>query len=330
MLEVGINFLLFILGCILLYYSSNFLIEKSVLISKKLNLSPIIIGATVIALGTSLPELLVSLYSILSPSIVEDSSSLVIGNILGSNIANISLVIGFCVLFYKLIFESNILKELLFISFLGLYAIICLYFQIPINYIHGIILLLLFSFYIYYLISNNQINDIEKETVSINLFYTIVIIALSIIGLALGTHLIVKNSIEISKFLGLNELIISISIVALGTSLPELFSSIIAIKNKHYNLLLGNIIGSNVINIVFVLGLSSLFKEIFIDTSIPIAENSSMTIGHILPYISIVFILSHTILIVYYLLKKTMSTVGGFLLLGLYVFFLYNLFQIQL
>ena len=137
--------LLFIYGCTLLYYSSDFLIEKSILISKKLNISPIIIGATVIAIGTSLPELLVSLYSIFSPA-VGNPSSIVIGNILGSNIANIALVIGICVLFYKLIFESDILKDLLFISLLGLYTLICLFYQIHITYLHGIILLLLFTF----------------------------------------------------------------------------------------------------------------------------------------------------------------------------------------
>ena len=316
MLELGLNFLLFFLGCVFLYYSSDFLIEKSALISKSLQISPIIIGATVIALGTSLPELLVSLYSIFSP-VVKDSSSIVIGNILGSNIANISLVIGFCVLFYKLIFEGDILKDLLFILLLGLYALACLFYQIHITYLHGIILLLLFIGYIYYLISNNKIDKIEKENVSINWLGSIVIIILSIIGLALGTELVVKNAIGIANILNIDELAISITILALGTSLPELFSCMIAIKNKHYNLLLGNVIGSNVINIVFVLGFSSLFKEngLFI---------SADTIKDSLPMIATVFILSHAILIVNYLIKKSISTLGGIILLILYIYFSYN------
>ena len=308
--------LLFIYGCTLLYYSSDFLIEKSILISKKLNISPIIIGATIVAIGTSLPELLVSLYSIFSPS-VGDPSSIVIGNILGSNIANIALVIGVCVLFYKLIFESDILKDLLFISLLGLYTLICLFYQIHITYLHGIILLLLFVGYIYYLITNNKIDKFEQENVSINWLRSLAIIILSIIGLALGTHLVVENAIGMANFLNIDELAISITIVALGTSLPELFSCIIAIKNKHYNLLLGNIIGSNVINIVFVLGFSSLFKDngLFISTD---------AIKDSLPIIATVFILSHAILIVNYLTKKSISTLGGVILLMLYIYFSYN------
>jgi len=308
--------LLFIYGCTLLYYSSDFLIEKSILISKKLNLSPIIIGATVVAIGTSLPELLVSLYSIFSPA-VGDPSSIVIGNILGSNIANIALVIGVCVLFYKLMFESDILKDLLFISLLGLYTLICLFYQIHITYLHGIILLLLFVGYIYYLITNNKIDKFEQENVSINWLRSLAIIILSIIGLALGTHLVVENAIGMANFLNIDELAISITIVALGTSLPELFSCIIAIKNKHYNLLLGNIIGSNVINIVFVLGFSSLFKDNGLFISIDAIKDS-------LPIIATVFILSHAILIVNYLTKKSISTLGGVILLMLYIYFSYN------
>ena len=126
------------------------------------------------------------------------------------------------------------------------------------------------------------------------------------------------------------QLTISITIIALGTSLPELFSSMIAIKNKHYNLLIGNIIGSNVINIVFVLGFSSLFTKsgIHIDTSAIMLKGSSITIGHILPYIIIAFILSHIMLIGYYLFKKSMSRIEGLLFVVLYVLFLYSLFQI--
>ena len=177
MLEILINFSLFILGCIFLYYASSFLINNSVLISKKLKLSPIIIGATVVAIGTSLPELLVSLYSMILLD-NQESSSIVIGNVLGSNIANISLVLGVCLLFYKMIFQTNIFKDLLFIFLLGLYTIGCLYYEIHINQFHGIILLLLFCVYLYYLVVNNKIEKFEEDTVSISWLYTIFIILL--------------------------------------------------------------------------------------------------------------------------------------------------------
>ena len=195
MLEILINFSLFILGCIFLYYASDSLINQSALISKKLKLSPIIIGATVIAIGTSLPELLVSLYSMFLLD-GQESSSIIVGNVLGSNIANISLVLGVCVLFHKMIFQTNIFKELLFIFFLGLYAIGCLYYEININQFHGITLLLLFCFYLYYLVVSNKIEKFEEDFISINWLYTIFILLLSIIGLALGTDLVLRNAIN--------------------------------------------------------------------------------------------------------------------------------------
>jgi len=200
---------------------------------------------------------------------------------------------------------------------LGLYTLICLFYQIHITYLHGIILLLLFVGYIYYLVTNNKIDKFKQENVSINWLRSIIIIILSIIGLALGTHLVVENALGMANFLNIDELGISITVLALGTSLPELFSCIIAIKNKHYNLLLGNIIGSNVINIVFVLGFSSLFKDngLFISTD---------AIKDSLPIIATVFILSHAILIVNYLTKKSISTLGGVILLILYIYFSYN------
>ena len=152
-------FLLFVVGCIILYYSSEFFIDNSISVSQKLNISPIVIGASVVALGTSLPELLVSLYSIFTydnPSDVENfiSSSIVIGNILGSNIANIALVMGFCAYFYKIKFQINVLKDLLFITFLGFYLLFCVYQEVTIDYVHGLVLLTSFIFYFYYLINN--------------------------------------------------------------------------------------------------------------------------------------------------------------------------------
>ena len=256
-------FILFILGCIFLYYSSESFIDKSILISHKMRISPIIIGASVVALGTSLPELLVSLYSIFSyddPNNMQNlvSSSIIIGNILGSNIANIALVVGFCAFLYRVIFESDVLKDIIFISFLGIYVLVCMYFNITINYIHGLLLLSSFIFYFYYLIKNNKSEDEIDDNINFNLIYCVFIILVSIVGLSLGTNLVVENALNISKLWGVSELNIGFSIVALGTSLPELFTGLSSIKRKKYNLFIGNIIGSNILNIIFVLGISFL------------------------------------------------------------------------
>lgn len=313
-------FILFILGCIFLYYSSESFIDKSILISHKMRISPIIIGASVVALGTSLPELLVSLYSIFSyddPNNMQNlvSSSIIIGNILGSNIANIALVVGFCAFLYRVIFESDVLKDIIFISFLGIYVLVCMYFNITINYIHGLLLLSSFIFYFYYLIKNNKSEDEIDDNINFNLIYCVFIILVSIVGLSLGTNLVVENALNISKLWGVSELNIGFSIVALGTSLPELFTGLSSIKRKKYNLFIGNIIGSNILNIIFVLGISSLFSDINV--------NSSLIDGGSI--IATVFILSHLILFFNYILKKTVSKISGFLLLLMYFSFLFNL-----
>jgi len=316
-----IPFALFFLGCIFLYYSSESFIDQSILVSQKMKISPIIIGASVIALGTSLPELLVSLYSIFVYNSPNDagnlvSSGIVIGNILGSNIANIALVLGFCAFLYKVIFESNVLKDLLFISFLGSYVLICVYFNISINYVHGILLLISFLFYFYYLILNNRSDEEHIDNKSTNLLYSSFIIIITIIGLSLGTNLIVENALEISKLLGMSELNLGFSIIALGTSLPELFTSLASIKRKKYNLLIGNIIGSNILNVIFVLGIASLFTNINVSSDFINGGN----------FIGIVFIGSHLILLLSYLINKSVSKISGFLLLVIYFLFIFKLF----
>ena len=313
-------FILFILGCIFLYYSSESFIDKTILISYKMRISPMIIGASVVALGTSLPELLVSLYSIFSyndPINTQNlvSSSIIIGNILGSNVANVALVVGFCAFLYRVIFESDVLKDLIFISFLGIYVLICMYFNITINYIHGLLLLSSFIFYFKYLIKNNKSEEEIDDSINFNLTYCIFIIVVSVIGLSLGTNLVVENALNISKLWGVSELNIGFSIVALGTSLPELFTGLSSIKRKKYNLFIGNIVGSNILNVIFVLGISSLFTDINVNSSI--IDNGSI--------IAIVFIVSHLILIFSYILKKTVSKISGFLLILVYFLFLFNL-----
>ena len=308
--------ILFILGCIMLYYGAEFLINHSVTISRRFGILPIVIGATVIAFGTSLPELLVSIYSIVFIGNSNATSGIIIGNILGSNIANVSLVIGYCAFVYSIILSKNLLDDILFPFILGLYTIICLYFEITINYVHGIILLCSLVIYIYLLIKDNKIDneDIEDDLNS-ELFWNILAIIISIIVLLLGSHLVVDNAIKIAKFFKINTLTIGVTIIALGTSLPELFTGVIAIKKKQYNLLIGNIVGSNILNIVFVLGFSSIIMDIQ-----PMIESNKLL------YISIALIASHLILILAYLYNKSVSKFIGFILLLLYLIFLYKIF----
>ena len=308
--------ILFILGCIMLYYGSEFLINHSVSISQRFGVLPIVIGATVIAFGTSLPELLVSMYSIIFIDSSNSTSGIIMGNILGSNIANVSLVLGYCGFMYSIILNKNLLDDILFPFVLGLYVLICLYFNITINYVHGIILLFSLLIYIYLLIKNNKIDDEDiEDNLSSKLSWHILVIISSIMVLVLGSHLVVDNATKIAEFFKINTLTIGVTIIALGTSLPELFTGVIAIKKKQYNLLIGNIVGSNILNIVFVLGFSSIIIDIK-----PIIEPNKLL------YISIALIISHLILILAYLYNSSISKFSGFILLLVYLIFLYKIF----
>tara|TARA_B100000676_G_scaffold224626_1_gene222065 strand:- start:5185 stop:6198 length:1014 start_codon:yes stop_codon:yes gene_type:complete len=314
-------FLLFILGCGILYFSSEFFIENSIAVSQKLNISPIIIGASVVAIGTSFPELLVSLYSIFTydnPNDLENlvSSSLVIGNILGSNMANISLVLGFCAFLYKISFNLDIIKDLLFITLLGLYLLFCIYFELEINYLHGILLLISFVIYFFHLIKTHSGVENELDDISNSLKYSFFIIGISMIGLSIGTNLIVDNALNISKIIGVSELNIGFSIVALGTSLPELFTSLSSIKRGKHSLLVGNVIGSNILNIIFVLGVSSLFTNLSI-------KFEMLHGGY---FIGIIFIATHIFLILNYIFYKSLSKISGLILLVAYTYFIFKLF----
>ena len=316
-MEFFLSILLLIFSFYVLYISSEGIINNGSLVATAYKLSPIVIGVTIIAIGTSLPELLVSIYSIIFLDNTQ-ASNMIIGNILGSNIANISLVLGFCGLFYKIFFKDDILYDLLFISLLGSYVIFCIYNEIIINYLHGSVLIVIFYLYLYNLIKKNKLTEDSINNESFSLFKVAVKIFISILGISFATKVAVDSAIDIANIIGLDKLAISLTVVAIGTSLPELFASFVALKKKKYSMLIGNIIGSNIINIVFVLGFSSLFVNIEI-----ISSNKNLF------YLYITFILSHFVLIFSYLYNKVLYRFYGFILLLFYLFFLYQLFLIR-
>ena len=316
-MEIFFSILLLIFSFYVLYISSESIINNGSLVATAYKLSPIVIGVTIIAIGTSLPELLVSIYSIIFLD-NNQASNMIIGNILGSNIANISLVLGFCGLFYKIFFKDDILYDLLFISLLGSYVIFCIYNEIIINYLHGSVLIVIFYLYLYNLIKKNKLTEDSINNESFSLFKVAVKIFISILGISFATKVAVDSAIDIANIIGLDKLAISLTVVAIGTSLPELFASFVALKKKKYSMLIGNIIGSNIINIVFVLGFSSLFVNIEI-----ISSNKNLF------YLYITFILSHFVLIFSYLYNKVLYRFYGFILLLFYLFFLYQLFLIR-
>ncbi len=299
----------FILGSIFLYFGAEYLVGSSRKLASHFRIPPIIIGITVVAFGTSLPELVVSILAN-----IKDQPGIVVGNIIGSNIANIGLVLSITAIIFPIIFSySNIKIDLLFLLTITLMPVIFIY-NGNLGLLQGIQLFIILSFYIYYLIKRNA--DLEEDCSKREFSFSIpILIIISIVGLAFGSHFFVEGAIGISQILGVSSIAVGMTIVAIGTSLPELATSAIAAKHKESAFAIGNIIGSNIMNIVAVLGLTIIVKPItvvFSDIWIQLSTMLGLTI---------------TLLIVLRM-NNGISRLVGWILLGVYsVFFYLNFLQ---
>jgi len=260
---MGINILQFAAGTVLLYYGADFLILGSKSIASKFKIPPIVVGITLVAFGTSLPELIVSIIAIL-----KGESGMVIGNIVGSNIANIGLVLAVTAIFVPIVFSfKKISFDIYFLIIITFLPILFIYLGDLVLW-QGICFLLLLGGYCWYLF--NKDHEYEDDNSDGNLSHGLTIslkIILGIIGLGLGAHVFVLGAKGIAIALGVSSLVIGMSIVALGTSLPELAASIAAAKHGETGLIIGNIIGSNIMNIVAVLGFTLLISPISVEFS---------------------------------------------------------------
>lgn len=282
---------LLILGGILLWKGADWLVDGAADIAAFFKVPPIYIGLTVVAFGTSLPELMVSLYAILT-----DKPNISIGNIIGSNIANIGLIIGITALIYPLIVK----KRTITYEF-PILIILSLLFPLLANknyiwgrnefYIgkpSGIVFLLIFSTFLYYIFKSVGKKDKKKEEKPKNknpFWKNIILILVGVIALYFGGNLFVDSSSDIARFFGVSELLIGLTIVSLGTSLPELFTSIVAALKKQADIAVGNIVGSNIFNIGWVLGLVGLVKNIQFEPKLAYVDSMVMI------FFSLIFLL---------------------------------------
>ena len=253
-----INILQFLAGALFLYYGAEFLIKGSKSVAEKYNISSVIIGITLVALGTSLPELIVSIMAN-----IREEPGMAIGNVMGSNVANIGLVLGTTTILSPINFPFTKIRFnmyfLIGITFLPLWFI----FMDGLVFYQGMVLIVVLIIYCVYLIKNNQLDGKENNiTVDGNNFLLIIQVITGIIGLAVGAILFVEGAKGIALSLGVSSLVIGMSIVAFGTSLPELAASLSAAKHGETGMIIGNIIGSNIMNIVLVLGITILIRNI--------------------------------------------------------------------
>ena len=258
---MGINILQFSLGTILLYFGADYLILGSKSIASRFKIPPIVVGITLVAFGTSLPELIVSIIAIL-----KGESGIVIGNVVGSNIANIGLVLGVTAIFTPIVFSfKKISFDLYFLIVITFLPLLFIYLGELVLW-QGICFLLLLGGYCWHLLNGDHEFDenLSDENLSDGLTISLKII-FGIIGLGFGAHIFVLGAKGIAIALGVSSLVIGMSMVALGTSLPELAASLAAAKHNEKDFVIGNIIGSNIMNIIAVLGFTLLIHPISVE-----------------------------------------------------------------
>ena len=251
-----------ILGLSLLLFSGKYLVESSIVIARQFHIPSSIIGLTIVAFGTSSPELLVSIQAA-----VNGYPDMAVGNVIGSNISNILLVLGLTVLILPMTVQrSSVLVDWPIMFFFSLLLLVFLL-DSQLTRLEGALFVMLLVFYILFSIRQSR-KHVDQETNKALVlqktpwWITVLIFLVSCAGLTFGASLLVNSAAEMAHFFGISERVISITMVALGTSLPELVTSLIAAVKKEMEISLGNILGSNIMNIVSVLGITALIKPI--------------------------------------------------------------------
>lgn len=298
------------LGLFLLIKGGDWLMEAAVNMSLKLNIPKIIIGMTVVSFATSAPELIVSIKAALL-----GHPDLALGNILGSNVANLAFVLGIVILIAPIGVAKNFYKldwPMMFLSSLTFYFFV---FQDGIlSSTEGLILVILLFVFLFFLLFFRG-KTIKENAVEASISSKKMIGALLVVGgffLWLGSEILIKGAVSLAQDLGVSERIISISIVSVGTSIPELTASVIAIINKEKALSLGNLIGSNIFNVLAVMGITSLIQPIVVEDQNLLEVDFLWMLGISLSILPLVFLFK----------RYKLGRIEGVILLVSYVFFI--------
>ncbi|MGJ9460566.1 calcium/sodium antiporter [Oceanobacillus sp. CF4.6] len=265
-------YILLILGFALLIKGADWFVDGSSNIAALLRISPLLIGLTIVAFGTSSPELTVSIFAAL-----DGSADVALGNVVGSNIFNITLVVGLTAFLFPLKVQNETIKKEIPFTLLSTAALLIVMSDVFLqgemnNFItrgDGLILLLLFGLFLIYVfeIALKDRNASKEEPLPEGITWgkNILFSLLGLAAIIIGGELVVSNATEIAYSLGMSETLVGLTIVAIGTSLPELVTSVSAALKKQSEIALGNIVGSNIFNILFVLGASSAITPLAVD-----------------------------------------------------------------
>ena len=263
-MNIVVQILLLALGFALLVKGSDWFVDGAAGVATKLGIPQLVVGLTIVAMGTSAPELAVSLSAAL-----KGNASICIGNVVGSNILNILIILGICALIVNVrVAKSTITTEIPFMMAITAVLFLFGFTGGSISLAEGLILLALFVAYLLYLYVMAKKNPVEadeeiKNTSWIKLF---VLIIIGLVAIIVGSEFTVDAATTLAKAIGISERFIGLTVVALGTSLPELFTSVNAARKGNADIAIGNIVGSNIFNILFILGTTAMV------TTIPFAE----------------------------------------------------------
>jgi cation:H+ antiporter len=257
-----------LLGLVFLYYGAEWLIDGASKIATRLGVSPLVVGLTIVSIGTSLPEFVVSILAVL-----ENNSGIAVGNVVGSNIANIFIILGITYIIKAPNLPFSTLKFDYFIMLFSSVLLFVLgYWQALssqtvtgglLTRTHGGILLAVMVLYLIYLLkcgSNNEENS-DESTAKINVLWLSFKVIAGLVCLFFGGKFLVYGATECAKLMNINDIVIGATVVAVGTSLPELFASTVAAAKGHPEIAIGNVIGSNLFNILLILGASGVIDK---------------------------------------------------------------------
>ncbi|HKJ05437.1 MAG TPA: calcium/sodium antiporter [Geopsychrobacteraceae bacterium] len=262
--------ILFFAGLMLLYFGAEYMVSGSSRFALSLGIRPLIIGMTIVALATSMPEMMVSLTAVL-----KGTSDIAAGNIIGSNIANIGLILGAAALLAPMTVAKSTLKKDIPIMLAASLLLVLFALDGQLGFVDGLLLVIGLVIFILYCVFGNRrqgsSQPADEKAVALEKRHRsrdLVLILVGIVGLGVGAELMVRSAITIAQSFGISDMIIGMTVVALGTSLPELAASMMGAWKGEMDLSVGNVIGSNIFNLLFVLGVCSMIRPIAIESSI--------------------------------------------------------------
>ncbi|NFG60419.1 calcium/sodium antiporter [Clostridium sp. CMCC3677] len=311
------NYIILLIGFVLLIKGADIFVDGASVIAKKLGIPAVIVGLTIVSIGTSAPELAVSLISSLN-----GSNEIAIGNVIGSNIFNTLMVLGTTAIVLPLIIKKATVKNDFLVNtlvtiLLFLFTFDSLFMSDTniISRLDGFILILICIFYVVVLIKkskkmpNELKNSLVDFNVNVNILHKVIFMIIGVAGIVIGGNLVVDSATNIAYSLGMSEKLVGLTIVAAGTSLPELVTSIVAALKGENDIALGNVLGSNIFNILLILGLSSLISPIHV-SQVLITDFIYLIVINLL-LVGLVFFNKAK--------EKKLTRIEGFLLVGLYI-----------